>query len=437
MSKAANLPAPVKQSRLVFVLLRVFFATVVLLFVFTDLTMPATIEISDYAATFYTPGKLIRTGRLNELYPSPKDTRLADTAYNKAAHSFLPHLPAAMGTACSYPPFVALLISPLTVLPPALSLLAFQILSLSAFAASVFLLAGCDWARTDRALFSAILFTPLLVVVWIGQLDIVAAILPYACMYHLLTKNKSYLAGLVASLSLMKPQLALVPFFVATVLLSKRQWRMFAGLASGASLFALITVVVFGPEVCGGWLVAMKLQEADFLSPTSGVPRHLTVSIPRFVLFMVPLSQVSSFRPVVYGLAALLLVTALLVCCRFARAYQDDSDVLKMTIVVACLAIPVVAPHLLYYDLSVLAVAGILVCAYDWSDTSFSTYLRPRALNLWIVISIYPFIFALSQSMYLPLVILVSAAIVFAGVIRLVWQKIQEFPGARVAGSST
>ncbi len=391
------------------------------IFLYVALKMPETTEITDYACTFYVPGKLIATGRLSELYPSPADKRLADTAYNKAVHEILPHVPHHIDTAYSYPPIVALMVSPLTYLPPASALLVFQGLSLLALWVSAFLVAECQPRRTEQLFCGSFLFLPLLIAVMIGQLDLLVGLLPYSLMYFLLHGRKPFAAGLCGSLAFLKPQLVLIPGIVALVLLLNRQWKAAAGMALGVTLL-LLSTLAWGPEMFGSWITAIKLQEADFLSPQAGVPRQLAMSIPRLILFLVPLESIPLAKPFVYALAAGLILTVVVALRRFLTREKDWHAALNVMFAAACLTLPLAAPHLFYYDLVVLSLAGWLAFSPENSDR-WRRFLVPRTRLLWTIMSIYAIVLinTFGIDTYLPLLVLLPTLIVFCNLIVFIW----------------
>ncbi len=391
------------------------------IFLFVALKMPETTEISDYACTFYVPGKLMATGRLSELYPSPDDKRLADTAYNKAVHEILPHVPHHIDTAYSYPPIVALMVSPLTYLPPASALLVFQGLSLSALLISAFLVAGRQLRRAEQLFFGSFLFLPMLIAVMIGQLDLLVGLLPYSLMYFLLHERKPFAAGLCGSLAFLKPQLLLIPGIVALVLLLNRQWKATAGMALGVTLL-LLSTLAWGPEMFGSWITAIKLQEADFLSPTAGVPRQLAMSIPRLILFLVPVESIPFAKPFVYTLAAGLILTVVVALRRFLARENDWHAALNVMFTAACLTLPLAAPHLFYYDLAVLSLAGWLAYSPE-NSYRWRRYLVPRMGLLWAIMSVYAIVLinTFGIDTYLPLLVLLPTLIVFCNLIVFIW----------------
>ena len=397
------------------------FAVVLMLIAYTDFMAPAATDISDYTCTFYVASRLMIEGRLAELYPLPTDTRLEDTAYNKAAHKILPALPPNVGAAQFYPPLVPLLFSPLAFLPSKVALFLFQIVSIAAVALSARLV--CAGKSAEVYFFCAFLFTPMIVAIWIGQSDVIIGLFPYTLMYWFLSRNKPISAGMAASIGFLKANLMIVPGLIAVIFLCRRQWRMFAGVCFGAAIIVLLNLLIFGPSTCKGWLVDVKLMEADFLNPTSGAARHLAASLPRLLIFLAPPAYVASCRIALYLWSAIIGLIGLAACRTLTKESKEDMDIATIAFVTASLLLPLCAAYLFYYDLCVLAVAGMIVFSRTTDNPSWTAFMRRRCLALWIIMSIYPFSFILSHNQMMPLVVLIPFAIVYLDLLRFVWLR--------------
>jgi len=392
-----------------------------MLIIYTDFMAPAASDLSDYSCTFYVASHLIIEGRLAELYPLPSDSRLEDTAYNKAAHKILPALAPNVGASQFYPPLVPLLFSPLAFLPSKVALLLFQIISIAAVALSARLV--CAGKSAEGYFFCTFLFTPMIVAIWIGQSDVIIGLLPYVLMYWFLSRKKPMSAGLVASIAFLKANLMIVPGLIAVVFLWRRQWRMFAGICAGAAMIVLLNLLIFGPSTCKGWIVDVKLMEADFLSPTSGAARHLAASLPRLLIFLAPPAQVASLRIVLYLWSATIGLIGFAACRSLTKESKEDVDIASIAFVTASLLLPLCAVYLFYYDLCVLAVAGTIVFSRTSGHPSWTAFMRRRCLALWIIMSLYPFSFILSHNQMLPLIVLIPFAIVYLDMLRFVWLR--------------
>ena len=390
-----------------------------LIFAITDLAMPQIAQCSDYICSFYVSSKLIATGRIAEVYPLAADKTLAETAYNKAAHQILPRLPDNIGALYFYPPIVAGLLIPFSLLPPSFALLAFQIASLLALAKSAGYICSSNLLARQGFL-QAFLFSPAIIVVWIGQLDILLGVLPYALMYFFLARSQPTRAGFAGSLAIFKAQLAIGPFLVALLFLSRKQWRVLGGFCAGGIIIVALDLLLFGLEPSKGWLAVLHLMDTDFGSRSSGAASHLAASIPHFIRFFAPHSMISSARLLSYGFSAATFLLTLIAAAKIVSTERNDAAAAAIGLTTACFLLPVCAPYLFLYSLSVFVVAGMLIfggstdaCAEEWR-----AFIRPRAMILWVVLSVYPFFLVFARSEFMPLFILFPIFIVLAEIIR-------------------
>lgn len=427
---------------------------IIALIAYSDLVMRNMIAMSDYTTSFYVSSKLFVEHRLSELYPALSDPTLIGTQYDKAAHLMLPGLPATMTAIFPYAPVVALLLAPFASFAPNLALLVFQCACVAALVAVSELLRRSSESRSGRTspvpgasdasrsdarpsiassqlavvppggslFFSFFLLTPVVLTLWIGQVGILFGMLPCAAGYFLLRRGTPYLAGLVWSLTLLKPQFALIPAMVAVVLLCFKRWQLLAGCLTGAAVFLVVNAFALGPGLFQAWLNAMKLTEAVYLAPSSGVARHLAISVPRFAMYLLPYEQVGSFKPLIYAVAALILLCTVAVTCRFATRCKHPDIATDAAIVSGSLLIPLVAPHLFYYDLSIMAVAGAIVFG-NTAQAAVTGQWRRLAQLMWVIISVYPFTWTAHKSMYSPLLVLIPLAVTFVLVMRDLWYQ--------------
>ncbi len=405
------------------------FTVAVMLFWFTDFS--AFSDSSDFSGTFYVSAKLLLDGRKMEMYPRTTDTDFAMAPENIAAHKYLADLTPHTVTWFPYPPLVSLIFVPLAFLPAKGALFAFQIVSIVALAFSCRLL--CGGRSVETSFFGTFLYTPMIVSLWIGQSDMILAFLPYSLMYWLLSKDRPMAAGLVGSITLLKTNLALVPGFIAVILLLRRQWRMFAGFCAGGVALALANLLIFGPEMCWQWIVDLKLMEANFSSPSSGAAAHLAASLPRLLLFTIPHAYTGSTRLLLIVGSIVFALIGFVACRRQIKDMKENMDVVSSAFVISIFLLPLCAQYLFYYDLSVLAAAAILVYSRPLRDPNWAAFLRKRFLILWIIVAIYPgFSFVWSKSDLVPLIVVVPFVVFFVDIVRFIWQT-KSLPGKATA----
>jgi alpha-1,2-mannosyltransferase len=204
--------------------------------------------------SYYIGGLLIREGRADRLY----DT----TLMWKREREMLPDLPSVR----TYirPPFYAVLLAPLTILPPWPAFLVEMALFYS------MLLACWAWAGfrfgPDAIIWSAIFF-PAAIGTAYGQdcvLILVAALLAFIAI----ERKWLFVAGLVLGIALIKFHLIIL---FPLVLLMHRQWRVLAGLFVSACIAITLSVAFAGPSSIPNYIRMVQFISRDRLeqSPPS------------------------------------------------------------------------------------------------------------------------------------------------------------------------
>jgi Glycosyltransferase family 87 len=173
------------------------------------------------------------------------------------------------------PPLAAFILKPLAGLEIHAALAVLLVLSLVSLLTAGWLLyrlvlpPGQDrWQRLVMA-GAALLVLPSQSSVWVGQWD--PFLLLAAVAGVLLMPRRSFTAGLVLSVLLLKPQLI---WLLPIALLSARQWRTLAGMAAGGVVWAASTALILGPAHVWDWPSATGYSYAEGL----GIP-HLVVLI--------------------------------------------------------------------------------------------------------------------------------------------------------------
>jgi hypothetical protein len=143
-----------------------------------------------------------------------------------------------------YPPFYYLLISPLSYLSLTVAAWIWSALLIACLVASV-LLVGGNKSFVPWLVPAAILFMPTVESLTSCQKGPLCLLILTAT-FVLLSRGKSYSAGLIFGLLAFKPQLTLV---IAFAMLFKREWRfIFGGMTTGAVLVGLCGLL--GMDVC-------------------------------------------------------------------------------------------------------------------------------------------------------------------------------------------
>ena len=320
-------------------------------------------EESDFIMTFYVAGRLAATGRARELYPPPDARSFTGTAFDKAAHEFLPHLPSASIGAYMYIPLIAGFFAPFSLVGPNFALLFWQALSVAALAVCAMLLARLSAMKASEIFFLSFLFGPVFLTLWAGQLGLGFGLLPLCLGYFLLMRDRSLAAGIAWSFLVLKPQYFFAAAFVGLVSAVARRYRILLGMSCGMFGLILLTVATFSWPVTTQWLLSHRVADAYFFSGLQGIPSHLLTGLPANLLILFPLEQREWVKLPLYAAAAALWLFGLWFCSRFNRARIDEPARMAIAFLIGLVLSALTLPHLLYYDLCVLLPAGVLLLA--------------------------------------------------------------------------
>jgi len=378
------------------------------LFFYTDLTMPAVNQNSDYLMTFYTAGELVREGNTAALYPPADAGTFVDTAFDKAAHVILPLLPARATAEYMYMPAVAGFFVPFSLMGPSISLLAWQVVSLAALAVCALLFSSKFNPESDQqglkasAFWVALSLIPLAISIWIGQVSVVFGLLPFMTGMFFILKKKDFLGGLIWSLTIIKPQF-LVPALMLTVALAaSKRFKPMVGVAVGATAFAILNLAVFSGSLVGHWLTTLKLAEIVYSDLKFGVAQHIATSLPRAIILLLPVSQHAIAKPIVYAMSAILGGAGLYFCVKLMRSKLPDANKLALAAIVCIFATPIIVPHVFFYDYAIFIAAGFLIYAFRWTD-DLDWRLKSLLWLGWSLTNIYGLIVLTNKNFAIPI----------------------------------
>ncbi len=193
----------------------------------------------DFSA-FYGGARVLRTVGPRALYDFPAMERITRASF-PGPYAVLPFI---------RPPFYALLLQPLAVLPPHAALLAWLVLNAAALLGSVFLLAGVTGREAPVVAWHAAIFFPALAAFFNRQ-DVPLLLLAATLAYRLLNRGRPFAAGLALAACTVKFHLGLL---LPLVLVVQRSWRLLAGLAAGAGVALALSLLLVGPSGCWGYV---------------------------------------------------------------------------------------------------------------------------------------------------------------------------------------
>ena len=279
--------------------------------------------------SFHAAARLLmeRGGGAVYILPLQRSVQAAD-----GATGFLPYL---------HPPFHALAIGGLGLLPvPAAFTVQIGVSLLAAVAALFVLASVVERRRRVVVLAMGVVFLPLDVAVLNGQSDALV-LLALASSYALWTRDRPGAAGAAAALALVKPHLILLlPF----LFLSRHAWRALAGFAATAAALVAVTWPAFGLR---GWASYLAL-----VAPWAAGRPGSQVTDPTGVSLASVLALLPGGRPLSLAiLAGVLLVALIALSWRPHRPRIDLAAAVGLSLVLA--------PYSNFHDLALLLVPGL------------------------------------------------------------------------------
>jgi Glycosyltransferase family 87 len=247
------------------------------------------------------------------------------------------------------PPPLAWLVAPFTLLPPVPAFLAWTAISIAALAAAWWLAAPEGGRRWLYAL-PLVAWFPVFISLVLGQ-PVAIVVLCLALAVWLARRKRSFAAGAVLALALLKPQVALL---VGPALLAGGELAFGLGWLTGTAVLVALSVVVVGlPGLERGLQLLRGVQVYPYNSwLTLG---YLVNPVVRSG-YLSANARVAPFDPLTLGLDAAVGVAALAVAFR-------NRGRLGAVVAAGIIGTILAAPHLHQDDLAVLVVAAWLLAA--------------------------------------------------------------------------
>lgn len=317
-----------------------------------------TIRLADFLA-YYTGGTLIFHGHGSSLYSFPV------IAHWEARMSFPLKMPGGVSPFI-YPPWFALLMAPLALLPYGMAYVlwfaangVFAVFSLTALVRYVGL-------RREGGILVTLLglcFAPVFAAFAQGQVSLLL-LASLVCLLWALRGRYDTLAGIALTLLLIKPQYALP---VAGVMLLQRRWRVCGVFALCAALVTILPMPILGAGIEGAYVRGLihlsRLHgSAGYMAPPSG-----NYSLQGFLSLIAPLHGGAAWLGLA-GAAFLITVWA---------AFRDRG--IEGAIALGILFGILASPHVLVYDVSLIILPTVLLAGRGrtWAPVGAAAYLAP------------------------------------------------------------
>ena len=327
--------------------------------------------------SFYTGGLLARQGALHRLYDPGVQAAIERSVFPKAV--LMPFI---------RPPFYALLLAPLTLLP---LVPAFWVWLTAQFAA----LLGCWWWFARRfgydALVFAALYYPTSVGLANGQ-DPVWMLAIFLAAYALAERQRDLTAGAVLGLAVIKFHLL---FLIPVTLAITRRRRILAGFCGTAALCTVLSLLLGGPGIAAQYYNLLTRRDIQTLDP---MPVRM-INVRALALNI----GVDSFW--ITALLTVAVIGLLAVAAWRSPLWRWFSA--------GCAATLLVAPHIYNYDAGILLLPILL--AIFCSGSKFTRILAATAVtpiphmaaffgppySIAPVLAIFLFLAALARESYL------------------------------------
>ena len=285
---------------------------------------------NDFAIS-WTVSDLLLQGKLGDIYDPPRFAAIYHAHFSENVG--VPFWP--------YPPIALFLVAPVGLLPPFLSYLAWSIVTLALFAASVRSFFG-----DNRRVLMLVLAPSSCANIVLGQTGFVTAALLVGGLAMI--DRRPLIAGALFGLLAFKPQFGIM---LPLALLAARLWKPFVAAALTALAAAAASVAAFGIEAWRGYIEVMLPFELSFSqrATSSYILKALTVSEAARLM-----GASASFAYLVQALAVLAAAGVVIWAYRRMRERSAQAAVLLAGTALAC-------PHLHVYDMSIVSVAAVVL----------------------------------------------------------------------------
>ncbi len=320
---------------------------------------------------FYTAGSTLRQGQSAELYNFAYQSQLEGTiaGSGQTSYQFLT------------PPFLAWLFVPFSFLPYTRSFFAWSLVGFFFLWACIKLISADQpiksllWSLTWFPVFAAISF---------GQNSLLSLFI-FSLTYWLWKKDKLVLAGLVSSLLLFKPQMAL-GLGLLWLLEWRKDWKSLLGLVFGGAILAGLCFWLL-PDASRAYINIARNYLPGLIYQDQFPIWHLH-SLRGFWILLFPGSRLLS-----EGLSLLLSLVGIWVYILYWGKNRQNKSLLFAGAI--CLTIWI-SPHAMIYDWSILIIPAIIfwqaypdlkpllktMYALIWIATFLSTSINPGSIKI-------------------------------------------------------
>jgi len=284
------------------------------------------------------------------------------------------------------PPFVALAYLPFAPLPHGVAFALWTAVAIGCIPLAFRLvrpLAPLTASHSRDLALLTLSFTPVLEGLAAGSNSIVA--LPiFAAVLSAFAAGRDTTAGMLLGAQLFRPQLLMAPL---VLLAWKRRWRALTGFAMVGTVLCLLSVVFVGPQSLLAWVAVVRSLSRIMFEP--GMPTALFSSV--HAIFLLPLGPGHFEVGLMMGTAAAIALLCALLWF-WAGPWPGDPPGFRLRLALLVVVAPLVSQYLQLHDLTILALAGVLLveesrrCPLHVS----ATRVRVALGGLWLACMVAP-----------------------------------------------
>ncbi|GEM_PF-3057131 len=434
--ETSTLPGLADKGKLLWTGLAFFLITIALLAAFDSRPMDF-LSHTDSLCLFYTAGTLVREGNAQALYPPLGFDAYFQAPFNLRAHALLPALEPNALALFLYPPPVALICVPFSLLPPAAAMICWQAAMLISYLASAVVFA---WRRAAtvsalRAFLS--IFTLLLALhdFLLGKPTALLTFLPLVAGYMLWRADRCLLAGLVWSLLFLKTQF-LVPVGAILLALSinavaardkpaparRQAAAITAGISCGLLAMIAISAWCLGWGSLVNWFNCVKLFTHEFVGRSADYRYILSGSLPSALNVLVPAQYLPVYADICQAATGVLWLCLCLIIARVLAGRLPPEVKKDLSLILALGALPLISPYLRIGDLVVLSLP-LWIYLYHPLPPPVTLHLRRFLVFCWSSLNLYILVCTWAPgSRYLLVAVMLVMTALYARMCGAVWR---------------
>lgn len=354
----------------------------------------------------YTLGSVALAHRTIDLYDADAQAEL--TGRRIPAAEGIRYIP-------MYPPQVSIFFAPLAALPYGAALAIWLAMSSLLYGLCCYALwLACPQLQNERStvLLLAIAFPGFFhLIVW-GQTSAIA-LACFTAAFLFLRDERPFLAGLALGCLIFKPQLGIVAAFVFAY---TRAWRVIAGGILSAAAQLAVPAIYYGAESLRAWMRALGsvVYNVPLLEPRP----YQTHNLRMFWAMLIPGSTLSF---ALYILSALVILG--LTATVWSRRPVAPLALRYSSLLVASV---LVAPHLIVYDLAILAPVFLLLS--DWVMAHSTIAQQPGSASYMKVVLYFGYLAPLAGGPIARWTHLQVSVVMMSVLVYMVWRA--SHPGA-------